>query len=180
MRAVNIRVGGTPGHEFPTWAYPNGISLGYFSVPSYPCFVTGKDDTGNSISERFDVLRFGVLCNDGRTPKVVGLANYQVHVIKAWIGSYRVHSASSNENGAWQVYDNFLIHDGPDNITEVFATIGCIEITGPQGFNKFNDLIIRLSGPKAASREAQLVEIGRAKSLQITYEAAQRPPLKRR
>jgi len=180
MRTVEIKVGSTPGREFPTWAYPNGGHLGYFSVPSYSCVVTGRNDAGNSVLERFEVLRFGVLCKDGKSPEVVGLADYQSHIIKAWVGSYRVHSASSNENGAWQVYNNFLIHDGPDNASEVFATIGCIEITGPQGFVKFNDLIIRLSGPKATSREEQLLEIGRAKSMRIIYEAAKRPALKKR
>jgi len=180
MRVVNIRIGGTAGREFPTWAYPNGRHLGLFWIPSYPCIVTGSDNAGNNVSERFEVLRFGILCNDGKTPKIVGLANYQMHVIKAWIGSYRVHSARSDENGAWQVYNNFLIHDGPDDLSLVgaFASIGCIEITGPKGFSRFNDLIIKLSGPKETSREAQLVEIGRTGSMRITYEAARRPTLK--
>jgi len=180
MRTVNIEIGGTPGKEFPTWAYPNGSHLGQFLIPSYPCTVTGNDAAGNSVSEKFNVLRFGVLCNDGKTTKVVGLAEYQKHVIKAWIGSYTVHSASSDENGAWQVYNNFLIHDGPDDSTELFATIGCVEVMGPRGFIRFNDLIIKLAEPKATSREAQLLEIGRSGSLWVTYEAARRPPLKKR
>jgi hypothetical protein len=100
-------------------------------------------------------------------------------MIKAWIPTYRVHSALSPENGAWQVYDNFLIHDGPDNPTELFATIGCIEVMGNRGFVKFNDLIISLSGPKAASRPEQLLEIGRAGRMSITYESATRPSLKK-
>jgi len=182
MRAVNIMVGGTPGQEFPTWAYPNGRHLGEFLIPSYSCVVTGSDNSGNSVSRNFVVLRFGVQCIDMKTPKIVGLTDHQTHVIKAWVGSYRVHSAASDETGAWRVYNNFLIHDGPDYVSTrpPFATIGCIEVTGPQGFDIFNDLIIELSGSKAASREEQLEEIGRAKSLRITYERAIRPPLKRR
>lgn len=80
---------------------------------------------------------------------MVGLADHQTHIIKAWLPNYRVHSARSQENRAWQVYGNFLIHDGPDNPTELFATIGCVEVMGYRGFVKFNDLIISLSGPKA-------------------------------
>jgi hypothetical protein len=107
------------------------------------------------------------------------LAKHQTHVIKAWLPHYRVHSALSVENGAWQVYGNFLIHDGPDNPSELFATIGCIEIMGKQGFMKFNDLIVSLSGPTEVNRPQQLAEIGRAHRISITYEAALRPAVKR-
>jgi hypothetical protein len=98
-------------------------------------------------------------------------------VIKAWVGSYRAHSARSNENGAWQVYDDFQIHDSSDHAGEVFMMVGCIEIIGFQGFVKFNDLIIKPAGPQAGSRERQLLEIGRSACLSITYEAASCPPL---
>ncbi|MDR0563777.1 MAG: hypothetical protein LBG78_02415 [Azoarcus sp.] len=179
MRTVDIWVSGMPIRESTTWAYPNGGHLGLFLVPVYQCTVTGVDDANRIVSERFDVLRFGVMCKDGRTASIVGLADRQTHVIKAWIGSYNVHSARSNENGAWQVYGNFLIHDGPDNSSELFATVGCIEIMGTQGFSRFNDLIIRLSGSKAKTRDAQLVEIGRAGTMRIKYDAAKRPPLKK-
>jgi hypothetical protein len=40
-------------------------------------------------------------------------------------------------------------------------------------------IILELSGPKATSREEQLSEIGRSESMWITYDIAQRPPLKR-
>jgi len=179
MRNVKIFVGGTSVGQQNTWAYPNGQSLGQYIVPIYNCSVQGVDGTGKSILEWFKVLRFGVQSEDGKTASVVGLADYQTHVIKAWLPNYRVHSARSQENGAWQVYNNFLIHDGPDNPTELFATIGCIEIMGYQGFVKFNDLIISLSGPKATNRLQQLSEIGRAGRISITYEKASRPPLRK-
>ena len=179
MRNVKILVGGTPVGEQRTRAYPSGQSLGVFLTPVYDCFVEGKDAAGRAVRERFDVLRFGVQCKDGRTAEVVGLAEFQTHVIKAWLPHYRVHSATSPENGAWQVYGNFLIHDGPDNPSELFATIGCIEIMGDQGFVRFNDLVISLSGPRATARPQQLLEIGSAGSMSITYQHASRPPLKR-
>ena len=87
--------------------------------------------------------------------------------------------ASSPENGAWQVYGNFLIHDGPDNPSEIFATIGCIEIMGVRGFVRFNDVIIGLSGPKAKTRDQRLIEIGGAGRMSITYARASRPALKK-
>lgn len=112
-------------------------------------------------------------------PTVVGLADFQVHVIKAWLPNYSVHSAVSLERGAWQVYGNFLIHDGPDNPkVQVYASIGCIEIcNGPRGFDIFNDFLISLSGPTSTDRADQLVEIGRAKKMFIKYLKASRPPL---
>lgn len=90
-----------------------------------------------------------------------------------------MHSAPSVEKGAWQVYGNFLIHDGPDDpASQVYASIGCVEICGgPNGFVKFNDYIISLSGTKAKTRAKKLAEIGRSKIMKITYLAASRPPL---
>jgi hypothetical protein len=179
MRAVKISVGSTQVGEQRTWAYPSGRSLGHFFVPIYHCYVEGQDDSGKAVREQFDVLRFGVQSKDGKTASVVGLAEMQTHVIKAWLPHYRVHSASSPENGAWQVYGNFLIHDGPDNPGEIFATIGCVEIMGARGFVRFNDLVIALSGPKAKAKDQQLLEIGGAARMSITYARATRPPLKK-
>lgn len=177
MRKIRLTVGGTVIGQAKTWAYPKGDKLGYFSIPTYRMLVAGADDRGRAVQEHFEVLRFGVQCKDGVTAKVVGLSDAQSHGIKAWIPSYRVHSADSLENGGWQVYDNFLIHDGPDNQHEVFASIGCVEVMGPRGFVKFNDLLISLSGATAATRDAKLIQIGKARNITISYEKAARPAL---
>ena len=180
MRTVNIWVGGTPMGREKVWAYPKGLPLGDFWVPTYPCRVSGTNDAGGNVMETFSVVRFGLQCKDGKTVKVVGLADHQRHVIKAWIPTYKVHSADTPENGAWQVYDNFLIHDGRDNDDDdVVASIGCIEIRGVRGFSRFNDVILSLAGAKASSRNDQLAEIGRSGNLIITYEQASRHPVER-
>lgn len=179
VRTVKIRVGGVPIGKQKTWAYPKGQALGVYLVPVYQCEVEGTDNKGHIVKEQFKVLRFGVQCKDGKTASVVGLADFQTHTIKAWVPTYSVHSAQSLESGAWQVYDNFLIHDGPDDPTELFATIGCIEIMGKLGFVKFNDLIISLSNTKAKLRSEQLLEIGRSRRMIITYEKAERPKLEK-
>ncbi|PIT53108.1 hypothetical protein BHC44_06495 [Snodgrassella alvi] len=178
VKRVEIFVGASPIGEQKTWAYPNGNELGNFLVPVYECIVLGSDGEGNRVQESFEVLRFGVQCKDGKTPRVVSISEQQTHKIKAWIPTYSVHSAS-NEDGAWQVYNNFLIHDGLDNSTEIFATIGCIEIMEPLGFNRFNNLLISLAGSKATYRHRQLAEIGSKGEIYITYTKAVRPPLKR-
>ncbi len=179
MRNVSLSVGGTPLGLAPTWAYPKGEKLGYFLVPYYKLTVTGTNAKGVATASAFPVLRFGVMSRDGVKVESVGLAQRQTHTIKAWIPTYRVHSAVSLENGAWQVYDNFLIHDGPDSLSQVFATIGCVEIMGPSGFVKFNDLLISLAGSSAKSRDGQLADIGKSGRLTITYEQAARPAVKK-
>jgi hypothetical protein len=179
MRSVALTVGGTVIGEGKTWAYPNGDALGEFLIPIYKLTVAGTDNIGKRITETISVFRFGVQCKDGKTAEVVGLADHQTHVIKSWIPTYRVHSAISQEDGAWQVYGNFLIHDGPDDDTELFATIGCVEIMGPQGFLKFNDLLISLMDPPGTNRDQKLSAIGRSGQLSITYERATRPALKK-
>ena len=115
MRAINLTVGSKPIGKSLTWAYPHGQKYGNFIIPTYQLTVAGTDNKGKSVSSIFEVLRFGIQCEKGGTPTVVGLADQQTHIIKAWIPTYTVHSASSLEMGAWQVYDNFLIHDGPDD-----------------------------------------------------------------
>jgi hypothetical protein len=177
MRNVILNVGGKAVGQGKTWAYPNGKALGIFYVPSFNMSVSGVDNTGARITRTFEVLRFGLHCTDGKTPVSVGLADYQRHIIKSWIPTYTPHSAPSIEGGAWQVYNSFLIHDGPDNINEVFATIGCIELMGPLGFVKLNDLLIELCGPTATTRDEQLAQIGRSGKLSIVYEKSTRPPV---
>jgi hypothetical protein len=181
MRQVRLEVGNKKIGTALTWAYPEGKAHGLFWIPTYNLEVSGTDASGGKVSRSFEVFRFGVHCpTKSSSPTVVGLAKYQVHVIKAWLPHYSVHSAPSVEQGAWQVYGNFLIHDGPDDPKkEVYASIGCIEIcNGPAGFDAFNDYLISLSGPTSSSRKAQLAEIGRARNLTITYLAATRPALK--
>jgi len=180
MRHVQMTVGNKEVGKARTWAYPQGAKHGHFWIPTYNLKVEGSDNNGKALTRNFEVIRFGIHCpTDKSKPTVVGLANEQIHVINAWLPSYSVHSAPSLEQGAWQVYKSFLIHDGPDDpLNEVYASIGCIEICrGPMGFDLFNNFLIELSGPKSSGRSAQLAEIGRARNMSIKYLAASRPPI---
>ena len=179
MRSVKLTVGSTPIREARTWAYPRGTALGVFLIPVYNMAIEGTKSSGEAVKETFPVFRFGVQSEDGRTARVVGLSHQQTHTIQAWIPTYRVHSAASPENGAWQVYDSFLVHDGPDNDSELFATIGCVEIMGPMGFTRFNDLLLSLMDPPGSDRDKRLAAIGSSGQLRITYEKAPYPALKK-
>ncbi len=178
MNRCSLTVTKTILGEGKTWAYPSGGGLGTFLIPIYKLVVNGTDGS-KQVTQDFPVFRFGVQCEDGVHAHVVGLAEKQTHTIKAWLGTYKVHSFRSSEDGAWQVYDSFLIHDGPDDDTEVFATIGCVEVMGPKAFTAFNDLLISLMDPPGADRDARLTAIGRSGKLIVSYEKAERPALKK-
>lgn len=183
LRQIKITVGGTPVGKGYTWSYPN-YNQKIYIIPTYEMILEGTNDFNQREQFRFEVYRFGVTLKAGRSaPQVVGLADHQSHTIKQFIPTYRVHSAPSQEDGAWQVYDNFLIHDGPDapdNRSESpYATVGCIEVCGPGMFRTFNERLIRLSGVrKDLLKTTQLLNIGKSGKMRITYLPATRPPLK--
>lgn len=181
VRRVDIRVGAHAIGHARTWAYPDGDPAEHFRIPTYKVTVSGTLAKGTRDSRNFEALRFGVQKKGAGGPQVVGLADQQRHVIKAWLPHYRVHSARSTEQGAWQVYGNFLIHDGPDSpLTQVYASIGCIEIcNGPRGFDKFNDTILQFADPPGSTRDQKLAALGRSGRLVISYDPAIRPPLKK-
>lgn len=181
MRPIKLLVGSKEVGTAVTWAYPDGGAEVY-TIPLYELTMSGEDNTGAARQQTFEVIRFGVHQKGKRgVPRVVGLADHQKHIIKAWLPKYTVHSASSPEKGAWQVYENFLIHDGPDDPhRQVYASIGCVEICGgPAGFVKFNEAIIELSGAKSGTKAEQLKAIGAARNIVIEYEKASRPALRK-
>ena len=180
IRDVLIVVSAKKIGKAKTWTYPYDDGNKY-EIPTYELSLIGTNN-GLKVCRYYEILRFGVTRKtENSLPYVVGLADKQRHTIKGWIPTYEVHSSESQEKGAWQVYGNFLIHDGPDDPLSdsyCYASIGCVEICGgPNGFNKFNDDIILLSGIKDFSREEQLKIIGKSGKLVIEYEKAERPPL---
>lgn len=179
VKSINILVTVTKIGIAHTWTYPHDNGKTY-EIPTYKMVLSGTDNLGRPASRNFEVIRFGVTRNSpSSSPYTVGLADKQTHVIKQWLPTYKVHSAPSIEDGAWQVYGDFLVHDGPDNpLTDLYASIGCIEVCrGPQMFNVFNDLIISYSGLTTGTREEKLTQIGLSKKLKIDYEKATRPPV---
>ena len=180
IRRINLKLWNTEVGKAVTWSYPDSDGK-YYLIPTYKMTVDGTDDTGKKTLREFEVIRFGPNRHksDGRPAHMVGLRNYQKHKIKLWYGAYTVHSARSDEKGAWKVYGNFLIHDGPDDpMKEFYATAGCVEVCGgPRGFDIFNDCIISLSGSKQKTRYKKLREIGGSSRMAITYMKASFPPL---
>lgn len=165
--------------------YPEWDGKKYYRMPTYEMTMTG-----GAVTKKYEVIRFGVQGKKDGTIRVVGLAQNQRHGIKMWIPTYKVHSVSSPENGAWKVYDNFLIHDGPDHMPNAgWGSIGCIEVGGLKGFYHFNSDIIEMSGlmtraeaeelSRVDDRAKSLSKIGNSGKMTIHYEAAVRPKLER-
>jgi len=179
IRNIKLTVGSKIVDYAKTWSYPEDDG-NIYKLPTYDLIVEGSDDAGNLQKKTYEVFRFGVSRPNKKTAaRIVGLADKQTHTIKAWLPDYTVHSANSPEKGAWQVYDSFLIHDGPDEPkNELYASIGCVEIChGPEGFVSFNTFLINLSGSKKSSRGEKLKEMGSSGKMAITYLKAARPPL---
>ncbi|WP_179378042.1 hypothetical protein [Jannaschia marina] len=139
-----------------------------YKVPMYEMEVSGTGAGGNAISQSFEVIRFGVKrasANDA--PSVVGLKDKQSHTLKrvGYMG------------GSWQLYGNFLIHDGAnDPQSSTWGQIGCIEVTGKTGgtdnWAVFEALLLRISGARNAA------DLGASKQFTIDLDAVvQRPPL---
>jgi hypothetical protein len=127
MRNVKMVVGDMKVGQAITWAYPYGDpSMQTYTIPTYHLAVSGTGSKGARKEQKFEIIRFGVQKKSTTaTPTIVGLAEAQTHVIKQWIPTYTVHSSHSTENGAWQIYGNFLIHDGPDNpmgLRDIYAS----------------------------------------------------------
>jgi hypothetical protein len=178
MRRITLEVGSTPIGTALTWAYPHGQSHGFFTIPTYELVVSGTDDEHQPVSRSFEVFRFGVKCDRGEEPHVVGFAEEQAHAIKAWIPNFAVHRAAFSETGAWRIHDHFLIHDGPDDPQhEAYAAVGHIEVCGPRGFDKFNDFVIQLSGSTTELREDKLKQIGSSGAMVIRCKQTERPEL---
>jgi hypothetical protein len=202
-RAISFTIGGSPVGETVTFTYPVDDGK-YYVVPLYTVTVSGTDAAGTTVTKTFKALRFGVYYDPNKPvgssksagPFVAGRAAPQKYTA-GFRDGYEVHSADSNEPMAWDLNGGFLIHDGPDvpvdpskfdpnalgkesdpssTANNLYATIGCIEITGDHGFTRFNDLIISLSGSKLGGAAA-LNEIARRRLVKVAYEKASRPPL---
>jgi len=89
--------------------------------------------------------------------------------------NYEIHNTSSPENGGIVIYGNFMIHDGPDDLSEFgWGAAGCMEICGKSGFENLKSTIHSLSG-SSKPIEQGLVELAGAGKLMIHIEQAIRP-----
>ena len=136
-----------------------------YRVPLYRVTIKGRNDVNNLVIEEFEAIRFGVYRTRTTGPKIVGLADYQKHIL-TW------DYITTMNDDAWRVYDGFFIHKGPNNpASGNYGSIGCIEICGFGEWDRFNDTIKKLTG------ENSLTQISYNKLVTVEYERAERPSL---
>ncbi|MCS3556184.1 MULTISPECIES: hypothetical protein [unclassified Sphingobacterium] len=174
IRPVTITVSGTPDgfqyiNSYP-WKYTKGTVK--FEVPLYKVTVDGTVAAGSPVNYYFKALRFGVHKDSETGPEtVVGKANYDSRVVMEWMPDNPHYP-----DGAFWVYDNYLIHIGPSDLSTCDdGNLGCIAVLDTYGldYTKFKKSILELSGSKDYN------EIIRAGKLKIIYEKSLHPPLKR-
>lgn len=145
-RKLTLTLDGTPnGNHAYTWDYPDGSFENHYKNPLYTLRISNGKHT-----RAFQVIRFGPRYVIGEGYSVAGLADHQTHSL-TWYPEYMLHSTDSAENGAWIVYGNFLIHDGPNTsdpnrADSMIGTAGCLEVFGHDGFSSFNKALRELGG----------------------------------
>jgi len=175
-KAVKVTV---TSHQVGSWTtapYSHAAGLQVNAIYVVPIY---RVTVGAGVS--FKAIRFG-LVNRGQNPPPqericdAGLAEAQ-HASPSWISTYSPHSfQGAARPGAWQIYPgkSFLIHEGTENTTSMIGgSLGCIEIVGPGEWNRFLATLESMAGSTCA-------EIGHAKSMSLTIEAATRPVAKLR
>lgn len=121
-----------------------------YMVPTYKMKVSGS-------SIDFKVIRFGIKrTNITPSPKTricdVGLFNKNTYSA-VWIPTYKVHSGPGSIRGAWQLYNNFLLHEGSPDPSDAWGTYGCIEVVGKGEWSRFLNAVKKQSGASIASQK---------------------------
>lgn len=107
-----------------------------------------------------------------------GLADERHSLILNYFPNYTVRNTATPEDGGFLIYGNFMIHDGPDLISNtMWGAAGCVEVMGEMGFNRLKQFIYDLSGSNNTDIEKALVELVAEKKLYIIIEKAKRPSL---
>jgi hypothetical protein len=136
-----------------------------YLVPTYIMKVSG-------VSSHFKVIRFGIKrTNLNPPPKTricdVGLFKNNIYTA-TWIPTYTVHSGPGSVPGAWQIYKNFLIHEGSSNPSDAWGTYGCVEVVGAGEWSRFIKSVKKTGG-------AENIILSKQKLVKINIEKAAAP-----
>jgi hypothetical protein len=143
-----------------------------YEVPLYKVILSGTleiEDIKLNISSDFKAYRFGVHMEDENdNPKMVGFQEAQSYYLN-W------DYITTMKGFAWRVTEGWFLHKGPDDpLTQIYGSIGCIEICGKGEWNRFNDYVKWFTGSNDEN------EISKNKLLRINYEKAIKPNLKKK
>ena len=106
--------------------YPN--NSGDYEVPTYKMTVTGKDMYGDTYTDNYEVVRFGIK-DVGKGAMVVGM-NPGKYVVRAY------NAKAIGGLGGFQISGKYFIHIGSTGKTSNFdGNNGCIAILRNSNFN---------------------------------------------
>ena len=135
-----------------------------YLVPMYAVVVQGGNE--------YMALRFGLVNRGEKVPPAQRQCDAGISRARTfqpgWIGSYTPHSFNiPGRKGAFQLQQDFLIHQGTDGNT-IGGALGCIEICGAQRWDLFLAELETLAGVPCK-------EIGKQRLLTVNFEAAHSP-----
>ncbi len=152
--------------------------------------VSGTNKDGVPVSKTFNVLRFMPFYNPTnvksdyklKTNNVImaGLLSSRIQNISIY-KDYKMHSTRLGENGAFVLKGTFYLHDGPDSLSEHgWASAGCIEVVGVNGFTNLKTTICRFAGLKGVNLTSELTKIASKGYLSLNLMQADKPSIIRK
>ncbi len=168
--------------------YVSSGAVCLYDVPIYELLVKGRNNNGEYIESSFECLRFmPYLPEPVGDPELVKMeipldsmvtVNGSLGIYPSiYDETYRVHSNSSAENGGIVLYNNYLIHDGPDDDEDIFGGAGCVEICGKNGYSSLIETLMGLTGSTSSDRKTNLESIMNHQKLLVLIEDAETPEL---
>jgi hypothetical protein len=135
--------------SYPDADKDNDGTIELYNTPVYEV----KISTGTN-SRIWKAVRFMPYWNDPSSPNThyrtrgfvnSGLHSFSKKAVSLYLPNYGTQNRYSPHHGAIQIRNNFLIHAGPSNLSEIgWGSAGCVEIIGD--FGQFKKDIRDLAG----------------------------------
>lgn len=155
-------------------SYPVKSGMAY-KVPLYRVKLTSTARPGE---EKWTcALRFlPVKNNINDIPFMSGLMDAQSYFEPTYDPIYTPHNTQGLDIGGFSLYDNFLVHAGPDSVTDYgVGGKGCVEVVS---FDQFKLDIVHMCGKHPSDLpDKTMAYLCGKKRLHIVIEAANKPPV---
>ena len=188
LNEVLITISGElTGDTYEARSYPdddlnnNGLNELY-KTPVFKVFLS----QGSNLKE-WKALRFMPFWNDPRRPtsayKSQGFLNSGLSktiskkLVTYYDPNYGVHNRYSPFGGAIRIRNNFLVHAGPQSLSDFgWGAAGCVEIVGD--FDNFKDDIKELANSEILDPNKAILDMIKKKKLFIEVKHANAPNLR--
>jgi hypothetical protein len=184
----NIKTGDTYlARSYPHRDYDGNGLEEYYRVDIYKIFIEGHDGAGKPVKIEWTAPRFMPYWNNPLSPDprylTKGWINSGKHyvprqLVKSYNPDYPIHNMPSGFLGAIPIQGSFLVHAGPQNLTDLgWASAGCVEVVGD--FNQFRRNILDLAGSLETDISNGMLDIVKARKLYIQVDLAIPPDFRR-